>query len=336
MRTINPTLTFWTGAIISALVGLLFGLAVKLALPGILSVQKYPTMLALNWAIALFFASLITYILFYFGRFEVKLGSRGLLLYLGSPQGIEFTPGKGWVIPFIFSVKEQNLQTQEIKLLKESYTTQNGIDLTVDAGFAWTVIDIAKYQDIDPSKRDIYLEAQFRSALRSYLYDQDLGLNLQILHGDDPKEAIQMIQQIGVFKGMTKKNGSKTVEESMNQDPNGPLQRYGIKIGPVQIEDVSLEDEIEATATRILNEILQKPALVRDAANKADVVDAMIKSFKKLGVEWDKLTPDAQAEMIDRMFDRALAMEGQGTNARVNFGGQPPKGAFFNVDNKVA
>lgn len=335
---IDPRKSFWQGMGLSALVSfalaVLFLVLVELAVPS----DEYHL---IEWVGGI--GSVIVFVVgthgfTNWGMFKIALGKKGLREWLKAPTGEEYGPGIGWTLPLLSSVKEVDTQAGLTSLGVRKYTINNGFDIHIDAELTWQVEDTIAFQNIRPDQVANYVETQFEGSTREVIIDLPVNFshedfeNLKAGNGG----ALEVTKEIALFKGATKAEGAKNILNRLKGlDNNGAplpegtvgLSLYGIKPIQVKIKDATFSADIEQTVERILKEIYEKPGMMADAKNKAEVIKIL---RENAGIDFDKLTPTEKAEFESKLIDSALALEGKATVTRINFGGSPPPGTIFN------
>ena len=251
-------------------------------------------------------------------KFSVKLGERALLKYLGDPISIEFLPGEGYLLPFT-EVEKINVQGIEVELSGKDFVTGDGFELNASLSTIVMIEDIAKAALL-PTNASEFISNQLESASRQYILGQELNLKTTKINKGSPDkeaEALEISRRIAVFKADLKKNANNLSSEKsivclMNNMPNG-LKFYGLKATQALILNAEFMGKPEEAAQRILAEIIEEPALIKDADNKMKVVKTMLDNAKAMGVDLNTIpSGPARVEKWIELVSLAAAMEGKG------------------------
>lgn len=335
---LDPRKSFWEGLGLSALLSVAFAFMFLVVVEEILPSDEYHFIGWLSIISALLIFALLTYAFTNWGMFEIALGKKGLREWLGAPTGEEYGPGIGWTIPLLSSVKEVETQAGLTSLGVRKYTISNGFDIFIDAELTWQVEDTIAFQDIRPDQVANFVETQFEGSTRDVMIDLPVDFSQDALRNPDTDKdaALKATAAIALFKGKAKSDGAKNILNALrgfdkdgNPLPEGTvgLSLYGIKPVQVKIKDATFSPQIEETVERILREIYDRPGMMADASNKAEVINIL---RKNTGIDFEKLSPTERAEFESKLLDTALALEGKATVTRINFGGSPPPGTIFN------
>lgn len=322
----------------SLLIGLCVAVGVGSALYFIVSVVvelswlprgSYWGMWLLNPLLSLLLSILAGTSLFSAGRFTVAPAQVAFASVFGIPITGAFRVGKGWLPPGVSQLATESSAGVEISPPLQKNMTADGFQVSWNGSFLLRVADAFKAQNVSKEDRMGFATNEFLNAGRYDLYKQTANVQHAFKGDITQDEASALLKNIAEFKGGMHIRGGGRIQRRANK----ALAAYGLAITEVQIKTIDFSNEVEAAADRILSEALQLSGLRKDAKNKAAVVHELMEIYKEAGVGFSKLTPEMQADYLDRMADRALAMEDKGKVTRINFGGSPPRGAFINLGN---
>lgn len=306
---VSATATFWPGVAFCAVLGLVFVGLPTLIILGKISVLNWHY---LSWIPKLAFALGLSGALGYFvwekKKFSLSLDERAIWKYLDRPLGIEFTAGDGFALPFT-SVEKRNVDDIEISVKKQNYVTRDGFTVLISASGVVTIDDLTLVSTV-PADRDTFITTQYESALRKLVLTLGLELTqdqLKALGNKELDAALAVSGSTALFKSTLKQKAISEICEIVNADENG-LKKYGLIAVQALILEAEFEGRPEEAAQRTLAEIIEGPALVKDAQNKTAVMDTMLEFAKAKGVDISKMTLLEYKEL----WALAAAMEGKG------------------------
>ena len=315
---ISANQTYWPGVLLYGATGALVGWIIYRMTGNASFFGARPWGVYLRGMLSIGIAGLLAMALLEKMKFSVKLGERALLKYLGNPTSVEFLPGEGFLLPFT-EVEQKKVQGIEVGLSGKDFVTGNGFELNASLSSVVMIEDIAKAALL-PTNVDEYISNQLESAARQYILGQVLDLKTTKINkgsADKEAEAIEISKTIAVFKAKLKKNANDTSSDEsivclMNNMPNG-LKSYGLKATQALILNAEFMGKPEEAAQRILAEIIEEPALIKDADNKMKVVKTMLDSAKAMGVDLSTIpSGPARVEKWIELVSLAAAMEGKG------------------------
>lgn len=306
---VSATDTYWLGIAFCAVLGL-----VLVGLPTFIILGKIS---ALNWhhlswipqlAVTLGLSGLLGYFVWQRKKFSLALDERAIWKYLDRPLGIEFTAGDGFALPFT-SVEKRNVDDIEVSVKKQNYVTGDGFTVLISLSGVVTIDDLTKVSTV-PADRDTFITSQYESALRKLVLELKLELTqaqIKALGNKDLDAALAVSGSTALFKSQLKQKAIDELCDKINKEANG-LKNYGLIAMQALILEAEFEGRPEEAAQRTLAEIIEGPALVKDAQNKTAVMDTMLEFARAKGVDITKMTFAEYKEL----WALTAAMEGKG------------------------
>ncbi len=283
------------------------------------------------WLFTLSATSALGYTFFMFNKTDVNPGETVYFSTVGVPD-VELVAdvGEGSLPKPFMGKKKKDSAAHVVSLLRQEYTTGNGITLHVDQSAPWFVTDALKTEKIEDADEESFVQATIIAETFAFLRRETPDLDEAFKDNKlTREEAWKLVKKLTQFKSHTVGDGPKEIRDKVNE----VLSEYGLKIGRKQIGNVKLNEKLESTIARIFDESLQQAEEVQDASNKAEVAKVYIDYMKASGLDVAQLDHKSLANLLSGTVVYALAAEGKANVRRIEFNEPPPAGTYVDPTN---
>lgn len=175
---------------------------------------------------------------------------RGVKLTLGKYSGI-MRPGLHFILPLVQSVDVVDIRQRIIDLPKQSVITKDQVNLKIDG--------LVFYSVIDPKKSVLNVEN-----LKSQITAKAMTELKEIMGNKTIKESLS---QREVIANQLKKQLEKAI---LDQEGHGGDTGWGIQIRDVQINDISLPEDLTRAMAKQAEAVQEKEARVTKAEGELE------------------------------------------------------------------
>ncbi|OUC16492.1 MAG: hypothetical protein B0A82_01060 [Alkalinema sp. CACIAM 70d] len=245
----------------------------------------------------------------------VEEGDEALVQRLGEYKRT-LRPGLNFVVPVVDSVLVETVREQLLDIEPQKAITKDSVPVTVDAIVYWKIVDLYrayyKVDDLEESLKELVLSS-LRAEIGKFELQQAIASTRGIsdalrrdieekLRESDEEVARQRLQHEQIYP------------DAETRPPFKPLNTWGIELMRVEVQDISISDEMRQSLEK------QRAARAQGEAT-LEITRATVESIRQLSEALENSdNPQAVLQyLIAQDFVKANAEIGKSENSKILF-----------------